>query len=254
MQQTVRRSMIITFWAFLLFLVAEAALGKITDPRAPFDVVAHIYRELDVTYSLQAYSSEVVMLAILPGGLPVLFVAIRRAFATRPKAVLGLFRLRPKLLLWLLVGSFLLSVVFVSYIIGTEVLFRGSTPVPPVGALLLNALAGIAVLTLLAFVLALIAAALSGAVVRSGFGSQLLTFALLTMLVATLAMGVSAISTSLWVARLWIDVPRLAMSDAGLGASGMAWVVAVIIAMVLATMASTLACWQGLRARRSLVA
>lgn len=257
MLQAMRRSMIVTFWAFLLFALASIALGRITDPRPPFDAVARSHREVDVAFSVLAYGGEIVCLAILLGGLPVLFMAVKRAFAGSPLRVLALFRLRAQWLLRLLGVALGCALLLPGTIIGTELLFSGSPaaagqPATPLDWLL----AGLALVGgtwLVIFVLLVIAAALSVAVARSEFGPKLLAFALAMMVVSALGMGVTALATVVWVARFWLDAPQVAMSSAGLGSTGLSWVVVVIVAMVVATGTALLASWRGWRARVGLV-
>lgn len=255
MLETTRRSMLLTFWAFMLFLIASSALGKITDPRAPFDAVARVHQDVGLPFTLWGYCLDIALLAVLCGGVPVLFTAIRRAFAVKPIRVLALFKLRPKLLLRLLGGAFLFTVLFVGYLISTEMLFSPASSQQAMSTpllLALNVLGGTAALTLLAFVVVVIVAALSAAVARGEFGTKLLNLALLAMILSACAMGVAAVVTTIWVIRLWLDAPQFAMSGDGLGGTGMAWVVAVIAAMALSTVVAAFACWRAVSARRSI--
>lgn len=257
MQQTMRRSMIVTFWAFLLFALAYVALGRITDPRAPFDAVAQAHQEVNAAFTVLAYGGYIVLLIVLLGGLPVLFTALKRAFVCRPLGVLALFRLRAKWLLRLLGSALLCAALLLGTILGTELLFGGPpapgsqqmvVPATPLGFLL----AGLVLIggtTLVIFVLLVIAAALSAVVARSEFGPKLLTFALATIIAITLGMGMTAAATVVWVVRFWMDAPGVALSNADLGSVGLAWVVVVSAAMVVATVAGLLASWWGWRAR-----
>jgi hypothetical protein len=241
----------------VLFLIASSALGKITDPRAPFDAVARVHQDVNLPFILWGYCLDIALLAVLCGGLPVLFTAIWRAFAARPVRVLELFKLRPKLLLRLLGGAFLFTVLFVGYLISTEILFSPASSQQALSTpllLLLNVLGGTAALTVIAFVVVVIVAALSAAVARSEFGPKLLNLSLLAMLLSTCAMGIAAVATTIWVIRLWLDAPQFAMSGDGLGGTGMVWVVAVIAAMAISTVVASFACWRAVSARRPLPA
>lgn len=258
MLQIMRRSMIVTFWAFLLFALAYIALGRITDPRMPFDAVAQRHQEVNAAFTALAYGGEIALLAVLLGGLPILFIAVRRAFASgRPVEVLALFRLRAKWLLRLLYGALLCTVLLIGTILGTELLFGGPPSKSGVPSTALGfLLAGLALFggtLLVIFVMLVIAAALSAAVVRSEFGPKVLKFARAMLLVSALGMGVTTVATSVWVARFWVDAPQVAMSSAGLGSVGLSWVIVVIAAMVLATVAALLANWWGWRGARQVV-
>lgn len=258
MVQTMRRSMIITFWAFLLFALAYIALGRITDPRPPFDAVARSHREVNAAFTTLAYGGQIVLLAVLLGGLPVLWSAVRRALVGRRAGVLALFRLRRKWLLGLLGGALLCVLLLIGTIIGTELLFGASSasagqPSTP-ARLLWTGLVLFAATVLVLYLLLVLAAALSAAVARSDFGPGLLTFALAMMIVSALGMGVTAVATAVWVVSFWTDAPQVAVSSVGLGRVGLSWVIVVIAAMLLATCAALLASWHGWRARTRLTA
>src|SRR5258708_2562614 len=72
----VRRSLVATFWAFILFLFAFTALMRTADPVAPFDTVGRLHPEVAITYALFAHSGIVALLALLLGGLPILFTRV----------------------------------------------------------------------------------------------------------------------------------------------------------------------------------
>jgi len=192
------------------------------------------------------------LLFVLLGGLPVLFMAVKRAFAGEAAGVVALFRLRVKWLLRLLVGALCCAGLLIGLIVGTELLFGGppstaGQPATPQG-FLLSGLLLLGGAVLVVFVLMVIAAALSAAVVRSEFGPKLLVFVLGTMIASALGMGVTALATVVWVARFWVDAPQIAMSNADLGSVGLSWVVVVIAAMAMATVAAVLASWRSWRA------
>ncbi len=117
MLPTVRRSMVAVFWAFVLFLFASIALGQTADPVAPFDAVGRLHPEVAITYAIFTHSGEIALLAVLLGGLPILFTAVKRAFAGGPFSVLKLFLIKPKQALLLLGAALLISICFVGYIL-----------------------------------------------------------------------------------------------------------------------------------------
>ncbi len=253
MLQTTRRSIIVAFWAFLLFALAFIALGRITDPRSPFEAVAQVHQDVNVAFTGLAYSGYLVLLVVVLGGLPLLFNAFRTALIH--KTGFAIFRLRAKHLLWLLAGAFGCAVLLVGTIIGTELLFgtspsSGGQPATPLGWLL-SGLALVGGMTLGIFVLFLLAALLSAVVARSVFGEKLLVFALVAIAVCVLGMGVTTVATTVWIARFWQDAPQVALNSDALGRVGLSWVVVVILAMLVATIVALLANWQGWRARVS---
>jgi hypothetical protein len=125
----IRHSLVITFWAFVLFLFAFTALMRIADPVAPFDAVGRSHPEIALTYALFAHSGAIALLTSLLGGLPLLFTAVKRAFADGPTGMLKLFLIKPKQALLLLGVGLLFTLCFVGYLLGTAYLF-GSSPVP----------------------------------------------------------------------------------------------------------------------------
>ena len=123
MLPTVRRSIVAVFWAFVLFLFASIALGQTADPVAPFDAVGRLHPEVAITYAIFTHSGEIALLAVLLGGLPILFTAVKRAFAGGPFSMLKLFLIKPKQALLLLGAALLISICFVGYILATEYIF-----------------------------------------------------------------------------------------------------------------------------------
>lgn len=257
MLQVMRRSMVLTFWAFLLFALAYIALGRITDPRAPFDAVAGRHWEIGASFAALAYGGEVVLLLVLAGGLPVMFTVVKGGLAGGSGGLLALFRLRRKWLLGLLGGALGCALLLIGTIVGSELLFGGmpASGGQPVGVpqtsweYLLAGLALVGGTMLVVFLLLVVATALSAAVARSEFGPKLLRFVLGTISVAVLGMGITALATIAWLISFWVEAPRVALSPDVLGGVGLAWVGVVIVAMVVATGAAGLASWWGWRAR-----
>src|SRR5258708_20378071 len=131
MLPTVRRSMVAVFWAFVLFLFASIALGQTADPVAPFDAVGRLHPEVAITYAIFTHSGEIELLAVLLGGLPILFTTVKRAFAGGPFSVLKLFLIKPKQALLLFGAALLISICFVGYILATEYIFGSPSPPCP---------------------------------------------------------------------------------------------------------------------------
>ena len=258
MLPTIRRSLIATFWAFILFLFAFTALMRTADPVAPFDAVGHLHPEVATTYALFAHSGIVALLALLLGGLPILFTAMKRDFASGPLGVLKLFLIKPKQALLLLGGAWLIAVGFLSYLLGTAYLFAFPVTLCPatqqclgqqsLGMKALNLAALIGGMTLLVFVVLVLTASLSLAVLRSEFSRGMLRFALVPIGTLTLIMAISTVATAIWTFRLWVDAPQFAAGGSGLGDGQTAWVIAIIIAMAISTVITTGAFTSGLRA------
>lgn len=256
MLPTIRRSMVVTFGAFVLFLFAYAAFGHTADPVASFDAVGHTHPEVALTHTLVAYGGEIVLLALVLGGLPFLFVAVRQAIEGGPRSVVKLFLIKPKPVLELLIIALLIAICSLGFLLGTQFISgppactasNGCIAGQPLLLIILGFAAIVVGLTIGVFVVLAIWASLSLAVLRSEYGNGMLRFALVPMGIIALAMAISTIAASLWTMRLWIDAPQFAASGAGLGDGQTVWVIAMIAAMAVATIVTIGAFTSGLRA------
>jgi hypothetical protein len=256
MLPTVCRSMVAAFWAFVLFTICCIALGRTADPGAPFDAVGRAHPEISFAHSIVNYGFDIALLAVALGGLPLLFIALKRASGGGVRGILRLFAIGPKQLLRLLGVALLITICFLGYILATEYIFGSpsSSPMatngqPP----LLLALAFVALLLVVAlfvFVLMAIASLFSVAVLRTDFGTAMLRFALAPIALLTLVMAASTLAAAFWTLRLWTDAPQFAASGAGLGNGQTAWVIAIIAAMAFSTVVTASAFWRGLQASR----
>lgn len=258
MLSTVRRSMIATFWATLLFLFAYVAFGQTADPTAPFNAIGLVHPEIALTRALTAYSGAVALLALVLGGLPFLFTAVKQAIAGRPRSVVRLFAMRPRQALLLLGAALLITIGWLGFLLATQYIFgpppctatNGCITGQPLGLLILSFAAIVGGLTLGVFVVLALGASLSLAVSRSEFGTGMLRFALVPVGILALAMATATVSTAIWTVRLWVDAPQFAASGSGLGNGQTAWVIAMIAAMAVSTVVTVGAFTSGLRASR----
>jgi hypothetical protein len=258
MLPTVRRSMVVTFWAFVLFLFADAAFGHTADPAAPFDAIGHIHPEIALAHALIAYSGDIALLAIVLGGLPVLLTAVMHAIPGGPRSVAKLFAMRAKLALLLLGAALLITICSLGFLLATQYLFgppactatNGCVAGQPPLLLVLGFAAIIAGITLCVFVVLAISASLSLAVMRSTFGTSMLRLTLAPIGILALAMATATVATAMWTILLWIDAPQFAASDSGLGHGQTVWVIAIILAMAVSTVVTAGAFTSGLRASR----
>ncbi len=257
MLPTIRRSMIATFWAFILFLFAYTAFGHTADPAAPFDAVGRVHPEIALTHTLVSYSGEIALLAIVLGGLPFLFMAVKQAMPGGPRSVAKLFLLQPKQALLLLGVALLITICALGFLLATQYIF-GPPPCTPTNGCIAGQppllIAGsfaaiIAGLTLGLFFVLVIGTSLALAVSRSEFGTSLLRFALLPIGILALAMAVATIATAIWTIRLWVDAPQFAASGSGLGDAQTAWVIAMIVAMAASTVITAISFASSLRTR-----
>lgn len=259
MLPTMRRSMVVTFGAFVLFLFAYAAFGHTVDPVAPFEAVGRIHPEVALTYTLVAYSGEIALLALVLGGLPMLFVAVKHAIPGGLLSVVKLFLMKPVQALILLGVAFIITVCSLGFLLVTQFMF-GTTACTAMngciaGQPLLLVMLGFAVIvggiTLGVFLVLVVCTSLSLAVLRSEYSNGMLRFALVPIGIIVLAMTTTTMAASIWTIRLWIDAPQFAASGAGLGDGQTVWVMGFIGAMAVSTVVTIGAFTSGLRASMS---
>lgn len=243
MQQTVRRSIVTTFCAFMLYLVGYTAIGRITDPRPPFDAVARLHPAIGISFSIFSYTGTLALLVIVLGGLPILFVAMRRALPGGLRSILRLFLIGPKHALKLLLAALLIAVCSLGFLLAMEAIFSPPQPCTPgicvtsqpLILIILGFAAILGVVALFVFVILAITTSLSQAVLRSEFSQAMLRFALFPIAITTLIMGCATIAATFWAASLWIVAPQFAASSTGLGGGQTAWVIAIVLSMACAT-------------------
>jgi hypothetical protein len=256
MLPTIRRSMVATFGAFVLFLFAYAAFGHTADPVAPFDAVGLTHPEVALTHTLVAYSGEIALLALVLGGLPILFMAVKQAIPGGPRSVVKLFLIKPKQALFLLGIALLITICSLGFLLATQYIFgpptctatNGCIAGQPPLLLVLDFAILVGSITLGIFVVLVISTSLSLAVLRSEFGTGMLRFALVPIGIIALAMATSTVATAIWTMRLWFDAPQFAASGSGLGDGQTVWVIAFIAAMAVSTVVTIGAFTSGLRA------
>ncbi len=256
MLPTIRRSMIAAFWAFVLFSIAIIALGRIADPSAPFDAVGRVHPEVGVAYSIVVYSWEIALVAIMLGGLPILFVALKRAVPGGLLKALQLFAIKRRHALVLLGAALLITICFLVFLLATQYIFgppsctasNGCIVGQPLLVIVGSFAAIVGGITLFVFAILAITASLSGAVLRSEFSMGMLRFALVPIAMLALVMSAATCAATFWLIRLWIVAPQFAASGSGLGNGQAAEVVAIIGAMALSTLVMAGALGSGLKA------
>jgi hypothetical protein len=255
MLPTIQRSMVATFGAFVLFLFAYAAFGHTADPAAPFDAVGRNYPEVALTHALVAYSGDIALLALVLGGLPILFIALKQAIPGGSRSVIKLFLIKPKQALFLLGAALIVTVCSLGFLLATQYIF-GSTPCTatngcitgqPLLLFVLELAVLIGSITLGVFVVLAISTSLSLVVLRSEFGTGMLRFALVPIGIIALAMATTTVAASIWTIRVWVDAPQFAASGSGLGDGQTVWIIAFIAAMAVSTVVTVGAFTSGLR-------
>lgn len=229
MAHKLRVSAIAVFCAFLLFALAFFALQQIVDPRTLFNAVASNHPDLQFSFTTILVSAEIAFLAVVVGGLVILFVAIAKAITARRRDVLARF------------GS---AILLVMLFVAASIIFQG----------FLYGNAGFSGIYILIFLAVLIAATvlIAQGILRTEFNTGIMRFTILPMAITALAMGVSCIAALIWLLRLWADAPQFATSQSmgpGLtgGLGGSTGYAINVVVMALTTALAIAALVRGLR-------
>jgi len=185
------------------FVMAGLGFRKMTEYE-DFVAVARAHAEVGLAFDAVVAGSAVALLAILAGGLPIVFSAAKRAIVARDRDTLLLFAVPP-----------LAASVFVAY---TLALVR--VVYPAMGPLKVHDTLNLAVFVSLvgALLIAVVASVVAAAVVvaRSGIEERSFRFAVACGAVATAAMGVMLAGTIVWGLGLQVDAPSLFNGNDGI--------------------------------------
>jgi hypothetical protein len=216
-------------------VIAGIGFQKLTE-YDDFVEAAHTQSVIGISFNLVVAGSIVALLAILAGGLPIVFAIIRSAFARKRYGSL-----------------FLLTVPILAFIVflGTTLLLERSWPANA-PAPQTHASRGI---FLSVFFAAAIAStgAVCFAVARSEISQRILRFAVLPSLLTTLSMALMLVATIIWGLGLRSNAPQLFNSNEGMFGTSTAgsWLKIVII-MAIATVLAAFSLIRGLSARSAL--
>lgn len=221
MTKRIRSAEIVIFCGFIVFGVAFLVLLRLPDPLATWNPATTAHPELEWLYQIAQGAGLLGLLALLAGGVPLVLVALRRAYQTRRRDVL-----RP---LALATG------VTVAYVAYTLVMFvvaasRPGTdlrPLRPVDVVM-------SLIWLLFSVVGLIVGTVcvSLAVSRGEVGASLIRMALIPGAITTLCIAVSLGATATLAALIASEAPGLMDSQDSGG---------IVLACVLGFMAVALA-------------
>jgi hypothetical protein len=199
MTSRLRSSAVAVWYAFAAFVFGYLVWGRSTDPRPPFDAVAQAHPEVNITWTVAAGAADIVALAILVGGAPILFAAIAGAWRGGRRDILALIA-------WPAVGIVVCGALLV---IGNVI----GPPIPPGQRVrpVTGAFAVVGFLLVLVAFITFVGGTISVAVAvrRSALGARVLRFAVWPAAVAVLAMAVSLVSVVVWSVLLWRDDPRI---------------------------------------------
>lgn len=231
-----RRGAIVIFCAYIAFVLAGLSFNQMIED--DLRTLNGPHPDLAAVYYVVAGGAVVALLAVLAGGLPIAFSAIRRAVTSRRWDILLLFAIPPvALVIWLAWTWILLNVIWTSH---SHITAHSAT-----GALLFLSWTGIFGLAALAST-----AAVSIAVSRSELTPRLYRFALAPAAIAALAMAVVLGGVVAWGALIRTDAPPYlssATTPFHITVSTM-WVGQIVV-MALATLVVATSLVRGLRAR-----
>jgi hypothetical protein len=185
------------FCAFAVFALITGAFDRLTDPRLPFDTVAQVHPEITLLFQVINTGLDVACLAVLVGGLPILFDVARQAIVNHQRNIVLLLAAPLALLVLALAENILVFGLLVP---------GGITPssAPPQNVVL--TISGL-VLLLLAGSACIVGPAL--AFTRSQINVRILRFAFALAGIVVLAMLVTLVATILWGLRILADAPQL---------------------------------------------
>ena len=89
--RTIRQSMLVIFCAFVFFGLGWLFFAHMNDPLSEWEPIIRLHPEIDTIYRVIVSAGYVAFLMILLLGLPIIFVAVKQAFAARSISVLTLF-------------------------------------------------------------------------------------------------------------------------------------------------------------------
>lgn len=220
MAHRIRSGEIAVFCAFVLFCLAWAPIQQMRDPLPTWESVVRVHPEIRTALDAVNAAGLLALLAILAGGLPILFSTLRSAASARRWSVLLLFGVPFLMLALIALYALLASGTW------TQRAAPGSQDFTPLAAMLQL---GFFVLFLLTIVVSV--AAVARAVSRSDLGERVLRFALVPAAVATAALLAALVATAVLAALTISEAPEV----------GSGWTMAIVLAFALAAVVVSLA-------------
>ena len=236
MVSRLRSTAVTTFTAWVVFCIAVAGLVKVSEEPA-FTRAAQGYAGIGVSYAIVQGAFVLALVAVLVGGLPLAFVALRQAWRDRDTAM-G----------WLVAVPVLAAAAVAAYIVGANRVSDEAAPSVHSGTTiaLFVGLVAVGGAATVATVVAIRVAAH-----RATLPTELLRLAGWCAVVAAgaISLGLLALISYGWALRA--EVPTLFHSDNGLLATALPTSLLGIAAMaVIATVLADRAAFRGLRVLR----
>ncbi|HLY32592.1 MAG TPA: hypothetical protein VKQ36_16340 [Ktedonobacterales bacterium] len=234
MTNRLRASAITVFCAYIAFIVSGIGYQKMTE--TPIQTgIQDAHPALSISFLLVEIGAVVALLAVLVGGLPLAFAALRYSLAARRRDIPLLFGV-PVVAFAALVGY--VNLISLLHLAGSHPANTGPTPHDRIYASGLIAL----------FVLGAIASAwaVSQAIARAQLGDSLIRFTRIPAIIATLAMALMFVSVVVWGLGLLANDPQMFNGGDGVLATNTAisWGVLIVV-MGIATLVAIIGLVRG---------
>ncbi|GCE30109.1 hypothetical protein KDA_55930 [Dictyobacter alpinus] len=228
--RTLRGSLLTIFVAYASFIIAGLAYQKLTEYHA-FMSVAQTDHAIGLLFLLVVIGSVLALSGIFVGGVPIVVAVIRHALKNKQPGLL--FLLSTPILANGIFLCILLLLKNIHPIIPLETIISRTTFV---GALLIT----VAVST----------GVVCRAVSRCEIPEPLLRFALRCAMLATAAMALMFVATTVWGLGVWSKEPQLFTRNDGIfGTSTPLTWLGIVMAMAMATAIALLALTRGMSSR-----
>ena len=212
---SLRGSLLAVFCSYISFVVAGLAFQHLAEGHA-FIMLANTYPLIDASFSLIILGSIIALLAIIIGGLPIVWTVVKEAFATKQMR-----------LLLLLAVPFLALAVLLSTIQVLGHTFAGQHSETISRTIFVSVFLTTAGMS---------TASVCVAVTRSPLARNVLRFAIFPSAIATIAMLVMLIGTFCWGISIQSTAPSLFAGHDGLvGSSTILTWLGILITMTIAT-------------------
>jgi hypothetical protein len=222
------------FCSYIAFVIAGLGFQKMTED-AVYKAAAHSFPLVGLPFSLVVAGAAVALLAVVIGGLPIVYRILRQ----------GILGRRWDLVLYL-ITPLVAFLVFVGFTLLLTRVVAPPSATAPVGLRRFGLFGAWVGVFLLCAVASTAAACL--AVVRSDIKLQLFRFAFVPASATVVAMAVISLAVAVWGIGLRADAPALFAGNGGMLATSTAWSWVGIMAMMAASTA--IAAWALLRGLR----
>jgi MFS family permease len=238
MLSLLRRSLLTIFCASIVFILAGVGFQKMNEYN-DFQAAVQTYSIVGLSFHLVVIGAFVIFLAVLGGGLPIASAIISSALTQKRYGSL-----------FLLATPFLAFTMFLGTTLLLEAILKPGNHLSPGWHMFLER--GVFLGVLIAAAIAS-TGAMCFAVARSEISEDLLRFALLLSIPATLSMALILVTMLVWGLNLHSSVPQLFNSSDGMfGSSTPGTWLGTIIAMAITTVIAVVSLVRGLSARTAL--